>query len=230
MIDPSLIMGAVQGGIGIVQSLIGAGQKRKARAKADKLMSERKAFITPEETMQALQASQWNAQTGMGGDVLKYLTGNADKTFSSSVGAVGLNGGDANDLMALFNQRAEENLKIAGQDTAARMANFSKLLTSLATVADNKAAEQVSKDNLLKDRIQGAVAEGGEGTKNGQSGLNGLLAGASTIAMGQLYKNKNDDNFYGLDNYYNTAGASVSTAIPSATGSLIARGVTSRPR
>ena len=200
--DPiTLGVGAVQAGIGVVQTISGLIGKGKARRKIDRLMAQRKAYQTPEEVYQILQATQQNAQTGLGAETLKYLTTNADKSFSTSVGTAALMGGDVNDLAALFEQRSMENLKIAGQDTAVRMANFSKFLSSLSTVAENKAAEQISRDNLLKDRIQAASAQGADATKNLQGGLNSILSAGSLIAGASLYGDKNkrpgEDDFLG---------------------------------
>jgi len=174
--------GAISAGIGVVQTVGGLIGQSRATKEINKLMGQRKAFITPEETYQILQATQQNAQTGLGAQTLNYLTGNADKAFSSSIGAATLLGADVNDLSAIFEQRVMENMKIGAEDQTAQMANFAKYLGALNTVAENKSAEQVSKDNLIKDRIQAAAAKGGDATKNISNGLSSITG---AIAAGQ---------------------------------------------
>ena len=225
-IDPaSLAIGAVNAGLGVVQTISGLIGKGKARRKIDKLLAQRKAYQTPEETYKALEATKQNAQTGFGAETLKYLTGSADRAFSSSVGAATLLGGDPNDLGAIFEQRMNESMKISGQDTALRMANFSKFLTALNTVAENKAAEQISRDNLIKDRIQAASAQGADATKNLQGGLNSILAGGSMMAASGLFGDSG-----GVDNSltpYTDAGVPIARATA---GNPALQGVTGAPR
>lgn len=178
---------AVQFGLGVVQGIGGLIGKDKAQDEIERLNAQRKAFVTPEAVFQQLQATQQNAQTGFGAETLNYLTNTADNAFSSGIGAIGLAGGDSNSMSALFDQRINESMRIAGQDTATRMANFSKYLGALNTVAENDAAEQVSRDNLIKDRIQAASAKGGDATKNISGGLSNILGGVAAQEQMELY-------------------------------------------
>ncbi len=177
--------GLVTAGLGLVQGIGGLIGQSKAKKEMAKLQSQRKSFVTPDEVYQILNATQSNASQGLGAETLQYLTGTADNAFSSAIGASALNGGNPNDMGALFEQRVQQSMAVGAQNTAAQMANFSKYLGALNTVADNDAAEQISRDNLLKDQIQAVSAKGGEATKSLQSGTNAILG---SLAAGQQMK------------------------------------------
>lgn len=178
---------AITAGLGVIQTLVGLFGRGRRKRQIQRLQSQRKAFETPEEVFQALNAAEFNAQTGLGAETLAYLTGGIDRTFASTVGAATRLGGDPNVLSRAFEQYALQGQRIGSLDQSARMANFGQYLTALNTVAQNRAAEQVSRDNLLKDQIQALSAQGADDTKNIQSGLNATLSGLSTIASANLY-------------------------------------------
>lgn len=180
-------VGAITAGLGVIQTLGGLFGRGRRQRQIQRLQSQRKAFETPEEVFQALNAAEFNAQTGLGAETLAYLTGGIDRTFASTVGAATRLGGDPNVLSRAFEQYALQGQRIGSLDQSARMANFGQYLTALNTVAQNRAAEQVSRDNLLKDQIQALSAQGADDTKNIQSGLNATLSGLSTIASANLY-------------------------------------------
>lgn len=188
-IDP---VSAVTAGLGVVQAIGGAIGQAKAKKKMEKLQSQRKAYKTPEEIFQILQATQQNAQTGLGAETLAYLTSNNDRNLSTTVGASSLLGGDPNDFGALLDRAMQQTMAIGGQNQAMQMENFSKYLGALNTVADNRAAEWQSQENILKDRIQAISAQGGDATKNLQGGLNNILAGGAGQVMSSLY-NQNQE-------------------------------------
>lgn len=178
---------AITAGLGAIQTLVGLFGRGRRKRQIQRLQSQRKAFETPEEVFQALNAAEFNAQTGLGAETLAYLTGGIDRTFASTVGAATRLGGDPNVLSRAFEQYALQGQRIGSLDQSARMANFGQYLTALNTVAQNRAAEQVSRDNLLKDQIQALSAQGADDTKNIQSGLNATLSGLSAIASANLY-------------------------------------------
>lgn len=203
-------LSAVQIGLGAIKTVGGLIAQSKARKRMDKLQSQRQAYKTPEEVFQILQATQQNAQSGLGAETLRYLTGQNDRALSTSINSANLLGGDPNDLGALLERSMQQSMAIAGQDTAMRMENFGKYLGAVNTVADNRAAEQISRDNILKDQIQGASAEGGDATKNLQGGLNSILAGGAGQFMSGLYnQNQEYQNFLG--DYMNTMTGAVPT-------------------
>ena len=204
--------GIAQAGMGVLQSTLGLIQQGKARKEINRLMSQRKAFTTPEEVYQTLQATQANAQTGLGSEVLSYLTGQNERGLSQGIGAATLLGGDANDLGALLDRYNTQSMNIGAQDQAAQMANFSRYLGALGVVAQNREAEWQSRDNLLKDRIQAAAARGQQGTLNLQSGLNATL-GAITAGQQMGLYNQNLDYLNNLNMVNSVTGVPLSGTV-----------------
>ena len=229
--------GAVQAGLGIIQSIGGLIGQGKAKKEMARLQGQRKAFVTPEEVYMQLQATQANAQSGLGSQTLQYLTGQNNNAFSSGIGALALAGGDANSFGNLFEQSVQNSMQIAGQDQAMRMANFSKYLGALNTVAANKEAEQISKDNLLKDRIQAVAGNAGQATKSLGSGVNAVLGSLAAGQQMRLY-NQNLDFLNDINTVYSVTGTPLANAtttaqanIPATTnaGTVLAeRGITTR--
>lgn len=190
---------AVQLGLGVAQTVKGFIDQGKANRKFEQLMSQRKAYKTPEEIFKIEQATQQNAQTGLGAETLAYLTSNNDRNLSTTVGASSLLGGDPNDFGALLDRALQQTMQIGGQNQAMQMENFSKYLGALNTVADNRTAEYQSQENMLKDQIQAAAAQSADASKNLQSGINAGLGALSANEQMKLYNTQNDNNKALLD-------------------------------
>lgn len=190
---------AVQLGIGAIQTISGLVGQGRAKRRMEDLQSQRRAYQTPDEVFQILQATQQNAQTGLGAETLRYLTGQNDRALSTSINTANLLGGDANDLGALLERSMQQSMAIAGQDTAMRMENFGKYLGAVNTVAENRAAEWQSRENMLKDQIQAASAEGANATQNLQSGVNAGLGALAANSQMKIFKTQSDNNKALLD-------------------------------
>lgn len=208
------VAGIVQGGLGIVQTIGGLFGQGRRRRQMQRLQSQRKAYKTPEEVYQQLNATQFNAQTGLGGETLSFLLSSADRAFSGSIGASTRLGADPNALSRIFDQRVMQGQQIASLDMNARMANFGQYLNGLGTVAQSKAAEQVSRDNLIKDQMQAVSAAGADATRNVQGGLNAILSGGSAIASSFLYNDNLNKGSVG-----GSMSAQGRSAVESASGS-----------
>jgi hypothetical protein len=209
-------VGAVTAGLGLAETIAGIIGKNKSQNKIEDLMAQRSAYQTPEEVYKILEATQQNAQTGFGATTLGYLTNQADRAFSSSVGSANLLGGDANDLAALFDQRMNESFKIAGQDQALQFANFNKFLGALNTVSDNKAAEWQSQQNIIKDQIQATAASGADANKMIGEGINAGIGSLSAAQQMKLYNQdlntiNSVDGSNPLGAGYSTSGAVIPT-------------------
>lgn len=172
--------------LGLVQAGVGFIGKGKRTREMNALIAQRKAFQTPDEILKIEQGTQQRTANGLGAETLDYLTNQNDRAFSSAIGSANLLGGDPNSSASIFDQNFNNIMKIGSENHAANLANFTQYLGALNTVAENKAAEQVSKDNLLKDQIQAKAAAAADANKNIQNGLNTAVAGAGAYAAGQL--------------------------------------------
>lgn len=165
----------------------GAIGKNKARRRMNKLIDQRTSYKTPEEILLIEKALRAKASTGLGSETLAYLTGNADIAFSGAIGSSGRLGGDPNDLAALFGLRMQQSMAIGAENHAKQMENFSKWITSLNVLGENKAAEWQSKEDILKDRLQAESGNYQAAQQTMVSGINSLIGAGSSYAMGRLY-------------------------------------------
>lgn len=176
----SLGLGALQTGIGIIG---GIGAKKRQR----KLLAQRKSYQTPQEIFDILNATESNASQGYDPTTLSYLTNQTDQAFSSSLSDSLRLGADPNNLSAAFGQKVNAIMKIGADSHAENMANFSAYLNALGTGADNKAAEQKSKEDILKDKLQAEGVNLQNSSANISGGLNTILSSLSADQISNLY-------------------------------------------
>lgn len=174
-------------GLGVLQTGIGIIDTLSNKAKQRKLLNQRKAYQTPQEVFDILNATQNNASQGLDATTLNYLTNQTDQAFSSSIGAANRLGADPNDLSAIFSQKVNSIMQIGAQNHQANMANFSQYLTALGTVAENKAAEYKSQQDIIKDKLQATGVNLQTATGNISGGLNTILSTLSADKIAQLY-------------------------------------------
>lgn len=196
------VAGGLTTGIGLVQTIGNIIGKAKSKDEINKLLAQRKAFVTPDEVYKLVNA----ATQKQGGDqeMVNLLTSQADSTFSQVLGTSALLGGSPNDFAKLFNQRVMTSTAIAEKNHAVSMANFSMLMDAWKTLAANKEAEWVSRDNLLKDRIQAAAGRGADANKGIGSGLNSMIAGLASLAQMGAWKDPNKSSETYISPVYNT--------------------------
>lgn len=182
--------GPVGIGIAAAQTALGLVQSISGDAKMKKLLAQRKAYVTPDEIYDILNATASRASSGYDPTTLNYLTTQTDRAFSDSINAATLLGGDPNDLSAIFDQKMQATMKIGADNQLLNMKNFERFLMAESVLADNKAAEAKSREDILKDKIQAAAANKQAGLQNIGSGLNAGLAVASSYGTANLYKDQ----------------------------------------
>ncbi len=185
-------LSAVTAGLGAVQSIVGFVQKGKANREIKNLIDQRKPFETEEGTYDLRNSAAARTANGLGATTLDYLLGQTDRAFSSSVSASQLLGGNPNDLSGAFQKKIDSIMKIGMEDAQAGLKAYTIYAQAQDALNKSKEAEQISKDNLLKDQIQAAAARGADATKNIQGGLNTVLGAASASQQMNLYKDKTE--------------------------------------
>ncbi len=202
-------------GVGVVTTGVGIYQKSRANKKAKKALSERKAYQTPDEIFQILNAVQSKAQ----GDTQTrdFQTQQIDNSFANQLGVAELLGADPNDLSSLFNQKMQGILQVGQQFHQSNMEMFGKYTGALEMVAANKAGEWKSTQDFVKDDLQAAAADGAAANQTINSGINMALSGYSASQSNKLYKDYLDgkgvsdstkadyyDQLQGVGKYANT--------------------------
>lgn len=176
-----LVLGGLQTALGIYQAISGG-------AKADRLQRKRRAFKTPEEILDLAKLDQSRIGTGYEPGVLHYLTGNADNALSSSLNTAKLLGANPNQLNDLLEERFQQNLAIGSGDQLENMKKYSALRESMQILAANDAAEQKSREDLLKDQLQAASATQQQAVPNILGGGNTILNTFSAANTANLFK------------------------------------------
>lgn len=182
-------IGAAQGVLGGIQAAIGS-------AKAKRLRSQRRAYQTPEEIYKLLNATINNSQ----GDTKTrdFLTGQLNTSFGQMIGSATRLGADPNNLSDLFRAKISGMLQIGQEFHKSNLEAFGKVLSAYEVVAANKAAEQKSKEDILKDDILGAQQQAKDGLQNVAAGINTGLAGLSAAKSNELYSERTDALLGGL--------------------------------
>lgn len=177
-------------GIGLLQAGVGIVGDITNKSRQKKYLGELKAYKTPQEVFDILNATQNNASQGLDPVTLNYLTNQTDQAFSSSIGAATRLGADPNDLSDIFLQKINSIMKIGAENHTENMRNYSAYLSALGTVADNKAAEFKSQQDIIKNKLQATGVNLATATGNISGGLNTIL---STLTADQIA------NFYNSD-------------------------------
>ena len=182
--------GPVGLGLAAAQTALGLVQAISGGAKAKRLLKQRRAYQTPEEIFKILQASQSRAAGGYDPGTLSYITGQADRGFSSSLNAATQLGADPNQLSALLDQRIQSTFRIGAENQLRNMENFNKYISSLNLVAENDAAEQKSQQDLIKDQLQATSMQQQSGLQNIFGGANTALSTVSSMETANLYRDR----------------------------------------
>lgn len=178
--------------------IYGAVSKGAANKKAKDALAKRKSYQTPDEVYQILDALENKSQ----GDVITrdFQTQQLDNSFSQQLGVAELLGADPNDLSGMFQQKINGILQVGQQFHASNMEAFGKYLGGLDMVVQNKAAEQGSQQDIVKDEIQAAAADKQAANQSINSGINTILSGYSAYQSNQLYKQYLNNQKTGFDN------------------------------
>lgn len=175
-----LALSGAQAAMGIIQTISGD-------AKSKRLMQQRRAYKTPEEIFKILQATE-QAMGGYDSTTLNFLTNQTDRAFDQATGAAVRLGGNPNDLSSMFDQKIQSIMKIGADNHAINMEQFGKYLSALDVVASNKAAEQKSQQDIIKDKLQAASAEKAAGVQNIGSAANAFIGLDASAKTSDLYK------------------------------------------
>lgn len=185
----AIAVGAVSIGVGVAKDIKANKDSKAAQAKI-------KPYETPKEIYDVLNATEANAGSGFDPETLNFLTNQSDNAFGGSLATAERLGADPNALSAIFGQKVNSIMEIGAQNHQLQMANFSAYLNALNSVGANDAAEQKSKQDLLKDQLQKIAMEKQIAAGQISQGINAGIAGISNAAMAKLYGTGATPNTY----------------------------------
>lgn len=177
----------VTAGIQAAQTAIGLIQTISANAKIKKLMGQRVGYKTPKEIFKLLNASKSLASQGFDPATLSYMNSQVDRDMGATLGVATRLGANPNQLSAIFDQAIQARMKIGAANHAKNLENFGKYMGALEVVAANDAAEQKSRDDMIKDQIQAAAGNKNQGAQNIGNAFNSFLSAYASGKIGQLY-------------------------------------------
>jgi hypothetical protein len=160
-------------GLGAAQAAVGLVQTITQGARSKRLRKQRRAYQTPDEIYDILNAVESRASSGYSPETLQYITSGADNALSSSLSAATRLGADPNQLSNMLDQRIQASFRLGAENQLENMKNFQGYIDALGLVAENKAAEQKSREEYLRDDL--AAAGAGQ-----QAGFQNILGGAQT--------------------------------------------------
>jgi len=142
--------------------------------------------VIPQEQWKILNAlenrSQGDTQTR------DYQTQQIDNAFAQQLGLSEILGADANDLSGLFQQKMQGIIQTGQQFHASNLESFGKYIGGLEMIGRGKDAEFASQQNIVKDQIQAAAADGQAANQTINTGINTALSAYSAYQQKQLYQ------------------------------------------
>ena len=185
---PAPSLDPVSMGAAGLQAVMGIIQSISSNARMKKLMGQRVPYQTPQEIFKLMNATKSLASQGFDPKTFDFLNNQVDRGMSASIGAATRLGADPNTLSMIFDQAIQSKMKIGAENHAKNLENLNKYFGALETVAANKAAEQKSKDDLLKDQIQSAAGNVNQGVQNIGNAFNTFLSAYTSGRIMDLYK------------------------------------------
>lgn len=181
----------VMAGLQIAGSI---AQSSAAKKKEKKYQAQVEPFMTPEQILKIVNATTARAGGGLSPSTLQYVTGKVDSGFGTSVSAATRLGADQNDLSNLFSDYSNKILDIGGMNELESMKNFEKYISAQSLLADNKAAEQSSKQGIIRNFLQSASADKISATQNLGSAANAIIAADSANRTMKLFADQPPGN------------------------------------
>lgn len=173
---------------GLVEAGIGASSASKQQERSDALFGQRQAYKTPSQVLDIYNMAENNAQTGYDPTTLSYLTSQTQGALAGGLSTATKLGADPNDLSAMLDKNFQQIFSIGSNNNLVKMQKFDSLVNATQLVAQNKDAEFVSRDNLLKDQLQNAGQRTQVDRADEQGGINLALNGFS--ALQKYYQSK----------------------------------------
>lgn len=214
--DPMTIAAAAQAGAGIIQGVVGAFQKGKAKrmARANKrpVYSIQKG-ITDNQALIESRAGQ-----GISDASRQFLRQDSERGLTSSIDAILAGGGSVNNISDLYGNYQTGISKMALVDEEMRTKNIQNMIAQNNTMAaEQDKAWQVNVYAPYADKAQAAAALSKQGTDNMWKGINSVIGAGANYASSQQYANQ-------ANNVYGRNGVGVTNGTGAGGGELTAGG------
>lgn len=184
-----------------LQTALGLYQSIKGSADMKKYMAQRKAYQIPDEVYKILNAS---LNAGQGDSATQTYESNMIGQEGASATDTALKlGADPNAVGAIFGQQIAATGASAQRNHVAMMENFDRVMKAYGSVAENKAAEYKSQQDIVKDKLQAAGSKMQSGLSNVAGGINTGISTLSSAQTAKLYADRTA-KMYAAGNNLNT--------------------------
>jgi hypothetical protein len=192
--DP-LIISSVASGLGAGLNLIkGLGQQDKA----EDILRENKrpTYRTPQAARDSLALAEAQAGAGLSDGAKQVYTQNAERGLSATLHAITANGGNLNNVGAVYGTYNTGLGNLALLDEDARARDRAALYAQLNQAAEYEDKEfQINQWAPYADAVQAAAALRKQGNDNINTGINNLITAGTNYATGKLYGNEANNVF-----------------------------------
>ncbi len=178
-VTATAIAGGIQGVLGVTETIINS-------IKAKKLTKRLKPLKTSEKRYNILNATEQAAMGGFDPITLKFLTDQTGRGTAGVLGAATRLGADPNQLSAILDQNIQATMRIGAENHEKQMTNFVRYLGALEMVGGAEEAEQVSKNNIIKNQLKQAAEGKKEGVQNLFGGANAMLGAWANSEINEL--------------------------------------------
>lgn len=178
----------VSGGLAALQTGLGIFETISGNSQLNSLQKQRQAYVTPDAINKIFSLSL--SQAGGDTQTRDFQNQQLDTAFAGMSNTALKLGADPNDLSGMWEQLINGKIKVGQDFHASNMDAMNKVYSALNLVADNKAAEWRSQQDILKDKIQAAAGKVQAGYQNISGGLNTGLAAEQSALTRDMWKNK----------------------------------------
>lgn len=207
--DPMTIAAAAQAAGGIVQGVVGAIQKGKAKRMARANKRPDYSIQRPVLDNQAIAESR--AGQGMSDASRQFLRQDSERGLTSALDAILAGGGSVNNIGDIYGNYQTGISKMALVDEEMRTKNIQNLISQNNQLAAEKDKEwQVNVYAPYADKAQAAAALSKQGTDNMWKGINSVIGAGANFAAGQQFGSQASGVFgkggVGVDGMMNPPG------------------------
>lgn len=185
--DPSLISGAVTGGLGLLGGGIEYAMGAYARHKAEQAAKGniRPTYQTPQSESYLTNLIQSQGTTGMSDASRAAYLNNAGEGLGTTINAIQKGGGDPNAIGNAYSNYQKGINSMALYDDSQRMQHLNAIAQNYTRQSANTDKEfQLNKFDPYKDRAQAIAQQLQSAQQRQTAGLNTMLGGLGSIGQG----------------------------------------------
>jgi len=205
---------AVQGGLGLAQTVAGLINNEKAKREAKELERSRPKYDISPLAQEGLDLAESELASGMSGRAESAYKDLENRQLAGSLGTILKGGGSLNNVADVFDSSGAGRLRLAQLEDQIRMQQIENLRKSREYMVDQEdKAFMYNVDAPWKDKAQANAAAREQATKGIWNGLQTMGSGVMNYAQGKEASNIMND-FFAPIGLPSTRTGNISDTIP----------------